>query len=608
VDRYLQGAVLWPPGATRLRVYYVPPAEQLGPLADAYRAALAPFDFIGPIADRWLHATIGAVQDRWTSEVTRRELSVIEARLGTELAGLPAFMVCAGGALASRHGVVLDLTPDRDCAELIRRTRAVLAGVLGPAAARYDDGRPHIALAYGTGPGDSGLVQGRLRNATDLRVPLQVAEVALVEVSQDAVRHHVRWRELARIPLGRSPARPGPAAGTPDNRGQTTEERPMSDAGQPPTVETIEEYPVIPMPRAPGCPFDQPPGLRALQASRPLTKVRLWNGNVAWLATRHAYHQSLLGDRRLSADATIPGWPAATAGTAERARRAPTILTMSDSEHDRIRGMVAPSMTPEQVERTRPVIQGIVDGLIDDMLAGPRPADLVEAFAEPAASLAICSLLGVPFADHDFLQRQTKIIVTHGSARDAVGAANDAIIDFLDHLLDDKRARPADDVLSTLAVGPVADGRLTQREAAITCALLLLAGHETTGNMIALGSLLLLEHPDQLAELRETEDPELVTGAVEELLRYLNVPQMGRRRVALADIEVDGQPAMASSFPATWPTAIPRSSPTPTGWTSTATRAVTWPSAGGCTSAWARHWSGSPSRSPTARCTGGFRP
>jgi hypothetical protein len=223
VDRYLQGAVLWPPGATRLRVYYVPRAEQLRPLADAYRGALAPFDFIGPIVDQWLHATVAAVQDRWTSEVTPRELGAVEARLREELAGRPAFTMHAGGALASRHGVVLDLTPDRDCVELIRRARAVMAEVLGPAAAKYDDGRPHIALAYGTGPGDSGLVQGRLRNATDLRVPLQVAEVRLVEVSQDAVRHHVRWRELARIPLGRSPARTGPATRAPDNRGETYE-------------------------------------------------------------------------------------------------------------------------------------------------------------------------------------------------------------------------------------------------------------------------------------------------------------------------------------------------------------------------------------------------
>jgi hypothetical protein len=209
VDRYLQGAVLWPPGRARLRVYYIPPAEQLRPLADAYRGALAPFDFIAPVVSEWLHATLAAVQDRWASDVTPQQFSAVESRLRTELGGMAAFTVQAGGALASRHGVVLDLTPDRDCVELIRRARAVIAEILGPAAAMYDDGRPHIALAYGTGPGDSGLVQGRLRNATDLRVPLDVAEVALVEVSQDAVRSHVRWRELARIPLGRSPARTG---------------------------------------------------------------------------------------------------------------------------------------------------------------------------------------------------------------------------------------------------------------------------------------------------------------------------------------------------------------------------------------------------------------
>jgi cytochrome P450 len=315
----------------------------------------------------------------------------------------------------------------------------------------------------------------------------------------------------------------------------------MSDVEEPAPVETPEEYPAFPMARAPGCPFDQPPGLRALQAHKPLSKVRLWNGNIAWLSTRHAYHQALLGDPRLSADASIPGYPVSTKGTAERAKRAPAILTMGDREHDRIRARVAPSLTADQVELARPAIQGFVDRFIDDILAGPRPAELVETFAEPIASLAICQMLGVPFEEHDFLQKNTKIIVTQGSPREAVGEANDSIIDYLYSLLDEKRVRPSDDLLSRLAIDHVATGDLTQREAAITCALLLLAGHETTGNMITLGSLVLLEHPDQLAELREADDPDLVTGAVEELLRYLNVPQMGRRRVALEDIEIGGQ-------------------------------------------------------------------
>ena len=209
MDRYLQGAVLWPLGRTRLRVYYVPPAEPIKPLVDAYRSALAPFRFIAPVAGEWLHATIAAVQDRWTSEVTPGQLTAAEARLREELEDLPEFTVQAGGALASRHGVTIDLVPDRDFAELIRRASGVFTEIFGPASSDYDGGRPHIALAYGTGQGDSGHVQGRLRNATDLRVPLKVAEVLLAEVSQDAVHHLVHWRELARIPLA------------PDNQGET---------------------------------------------------------------------------------------------------------------------------------------------------------------------------------------------------------------------------------------------------------------------------------------------------------------------------------------------------------------------------------------------------
>ena len=137
--------------------------------------------------------------------------------------------------------------------------------------------------------------------------------------------------------------------------------------------------------------------------------------------------------------------------------------------------------------------------------------------------------------------------------------------------------------------------------------LLLIAGHETTANMIALGTLALLEHPDQLALLRDSDDPKLVAGAVEELLRYLNITHNGRRRVALEDIEIAGQIIRAGEgviVANDSATATPRPSPTPTGWTSTATPATTWPSASACTSASASRWPGWSCRSSTAPSTG----
>jgi hypothetical protein len=150
-------------------------------------------------------------------------------------------------------------------------------------------------------------------------------------------------------------------------------------------------------------------------------------------------------------------------------------------------------------------------------------------------------LLGVPYADHDFFQTRSRVLVLRDQAVERVMAARNELTEYLDRIIASKLAKPADDLLSVLAVEHVATGELSRREAALMAVLLLIAGHETTANMISLGTLALLEHPDQLAELRETDDPALIASAVEELLRYLTIVHSGRRRVALEDIEVDGQ-------------------------------------------------------------------
>jgi hypothetical protein len=159
----------------------------------------------------------------------------------------------------------------------------------------------------------------------------------------------------------------------------------------------------------------------------------------------------------------------------------------------------------------------------------------------PVPSLVICEMLGVPYADHDFFQHNSKIIVSRQSSPEAVREARGNLVDYLDELITEKLTNPGEDLLSKLAAEQVAVGELTQRDLAVLGMFLLAAGHETTANMIALGTLALLEHPDQLADLRQTDDPKLVAGSVEELLRYLNILHMGRRRVALADIEIGDQ-------------------------------------------------------------------
>lgn len=201
MERYLAGGTLWPQGWSKLRVYFTPRLAEIKPLVDACRPVLEGCDFVAPIRDEWLHETVAVVQDRPASSVTVEEFARFESVLRQRLGGLPAFTVTAGGALASRHGAMLDLTPDAEFVELQRSARSAVADVFGDEAARYAGGRPHIALAYGSGPGDSGLLQGRLRNATDLRVRLTVDEVRIVEAVQDPRRDEIRWQERASVPL-----------------------------------------------------------------------------------------------------------------------------------------------------------------------------------------------------------------------------------------------------------------------------------------------------------------------------------------------------------------------------------------------------------------------
>ncbi|GGX47507.1 cytochrome P450 [Streptomyces noursei] len=293
------------------------------------------------------------------------------------------------------------------------------------------------------------------------------------------------------------------------------------------------------MTRAARCPFDPPPALHTPHGQAPISRVRLWDGSSPWLVTRYEDVRALLADPRISSDSDLPHYPHLSPAQKERRRQSRTFINMDDPEHARLRRMVTAAFSIRQVEALRPAIQKIVDSLIDTMLAGPGPVDLVQAFALPVPSLVICELLGVPYADHDFFQANSKILIKRTSTVEQARVATQQLLDYLDQQIGVKLAHPAGDVLSTLAER-VRAGELSRHEAAGMGMLLLTAGHETTANMIALGTLALLQNPDQLARLRESDDPKLVASAVEELLRYLNIAHSGRRRVALADIEVGG--------------------------------------------------------------------
>ena len=306
------------------------------------------------------------------------------------------------------------------------------------------------------------------------------------------------------------------------------------------SAQELEDIPAYPMARAEGCPLDPPPDLSALRSKRPLTRVRSWDGSTPWLVTRYAEHRALLADRRVSCDRTQEGYPDISPSTQARRDRGNSFMFMDDPEHARLRRMVTGAFTMRRMEEMRPGIQRTVDDLIDEMLAGPSPVDLVTAFALPVPSLAICQLLGVPYADHDFFQQAGRKFVNRYKP-EAAQEAQDELTAYLNRLIERKLADPGDDLLSRVAAEQVATGELSIPELAAMALLLLLAGHETTANMIALGTYALLTHPDQLAPVRTSDDPQLIVRTVEELLRYLTIVHSGRRRVALEDIEIAGE-------------------------------------------------------------------
>ncbi|MEU1514630.1 cytochrome P450 [Streptomyces sp. NPDC005811] len=312
----------------------------------------------------------------------------------------------------------------------------------------------------------------------------------------------------------------------------------MADTLTGPVPEAPDAVPEFPMPRAAGCPFDPPPALQELRERAPLTRVRLWDGTEPWLVTRYADQRALLGDPRVSADTDRPGYP--TKASPEAGEGKLSFIMMDDPEHARLRRMVTAPFAIKKVEALRPAVQRIVDDLIDKLLAGPRPVDLVEEFALPIPSLVICELLGVPYDDHAFFQDNTKTMVHRDATPEQRGLASREVAGYLAALIGKRLADPRDDLLSSIAARITA-GEIDHQQATEMALLLLIAGHETTANMIALGTLALFRNPDQLALLRETDDPKLVASAVEELLRYLHITHLGRRRAVTEDIEIGGQ-------------------------------------------------------------------
>lgn len=295
--------------------------------------------------------------------------------------------------------------------------------------------------------------------------------------------------------------------------------------------------PTYPQPRG-GCPYDPPSSYGQWREDEGLTKVELWDGSTTWVATRFELFRKILEDKRFSVDMSLPGMPTiSNTNAAPRPVRA-SMLRLDDPEHARLRRMVSRDFTAPNVEKLRPRIQQICDDLLDEMDKSGPTVDLVASYAQVIPSLITCEILGVPYADHDFFQTRTKRMLGSDSGPEEALAAGQELMAYLTELVESKKSTPGDDTVSRLVTNQLARGELSSIDVVVMALLLLVAGHETSANMIALGTLVLSENPDQMALLRDADDPAFVANAVDQLLRYLSVVDNNLTRVALDDVEV----------------------------------------------------------------------
>ncbi|MFI5807895.1 cytochrome P450 [Streptomyces sp. NPDC051561] len=310
-------------------------------------------------------------------------------------------------------------------------------------------------------------------------------------------------------------------------------------ASEPASPSAPDSAPVV-FPQNRTCPYDPAPGYDPVRATgQPVQRVEIYDGTEVWMVSGLAEARALLADQRLSNARERPDFPVFQQRLEGVERRRVELLGVDDPEHNVQRRKLIPSFTLKRTASLRPAIQEIVDRLLDAMEELPEPAtDLVGAFALPVPSMVICALLGVPYEDHEFFEEQSRLLL-RGRGREEVEAARDALDAYLGDLVDRKRA-PVTEADSSLPVGLLDDmiGAFDDRAELVNIAgILLIAGHETTANMIALGTYTLLEHPEQLAGF--TADDADVPAACEELLRFLSIAD-GMTRLATEDIKVGG--------------------------------------------------------------------
>ncbi|MFF3468151.1 cytochrome P450 [Streptomyces sp. NPDC001984] len=314
----------------------------------------------------------------------------------------------------------------------------------------------------------------------------------------------------------------------------------------------------LPFPFIRKCPLSTPDEYAELRSQSPATKVQLrLSGAPAWLLTRYEDVKKVLGDPAMSSNAKLPGYPLQFSVPEEVLQFIKFPFSALDApEHTTQRRLVIPEFTARRIQSLKPRIQQIVDERIDAMLAQGGTVDLVKELAAPVPSLLFCEMLGADPEDIDYFRRYSEVTMNRNSTQEEITVLYTEMDGFLGRLIEKKEQEPGDDLLSRLVAKNREEAGLELADLVSIARLLVVAGFDTTANMIGLGTLVLMQNPQVADELRA--DPSLTRKAVDELLRFLSIADSATVRVATADIEVGGitiragEGVIASNGAANW--------------------------------------------------------
>jgi len=294
--------------------------------------------------------------------------------------------------------------------------------------------------------------------------------------------------------------------------------------------------------------FDPTPALREIRETDGVRTIVNSFGMTVYLVTRHDDIKEVLSDHERFSNGRPPGFvlPGAPQIPEEEvaSARSGNLLSLDPPEHQRLRRMLTAEFTIRRMKLLEPRIAEIVNAQLDAMEKSGPPIDLVSSFALTIPSLVICELLGVPYEDReDFQQRSARQLDLSIPIPERLELQRQSRA-YMRSLVERSRQQPGEDILGMLVREHVDE--LTDDELIGIASLLLLAGHETTSNMLGLGTLALLQHPDQLAAVRD--NPDAVGPAVEELLRWLSIVHTAIPRITTTDVEVAGVPIPAGEL------------------------------------------------------------